>query len=162
MNKQRDQRGALPHITVATVVEKDGEFLFVEEGNAPHVLNQPAGHLDPGETLIRAAERETLEETCWYVRINAYLGVSQYLAPNGITYVRHSFAAEPLSFSDTAQRDPDIHDTHWLTYEALLSHPCRPRSPLVINDLERYREGKRFSLACLEGFISRSAFAKLS
>ncbi len=159
---QSKERGALPHITVATVVEKAGKFLFVEEGDAPHVLNQPAGHLDPGETLIRAAEREALEETCWHVRVTAYLGLSQYLAPNGITYVRHSFVAEALSFDEKGKRDPDIHGIHWLSYDDLLTHPCKPRSPLVLNDIERYREGKRFSLDCIEGFVSRSTFARFS
>ena len=70
-----------PHVTVATVVEKDGHFLFVEEhseGVTHTVFNQPAGHVESGETLIQAAIRETLEETGHTVEIDALLGIYTY------------------------------------------------------------------------------------
>src|ERR1700756_5172493 len=83
----------LPHITVATIVEDNGRFLMVEElkgGRA--VLNQPAGHLDPNETLTEAAVRETLEETGWDVEATGIVGIYLYTAPsNGVTYQRGCF-----------------------------------------------------------------------
>lgn len=71
-----------PHITVATIVEHEGKFLFVEEFKAnQHVFNQPAGHLEPFETLRQAALRETLEETAWEVELTGVVGIYLYTAP---------------------------------------------------------------------------------
>src|SRR5688572_31807102 len=59
-----------PHVTVATIIERDDRFLMVyEEADGKKVYNQPAGHLDPNETLQEAAIRETLEETGWTVEL---------------------------------------------------------------------------------------------
>ena len=79
-----------PHITVATVVEDNGRFLMVEELKGERaVLNQPAGHLDPNESLIDAAIRETLEETGYDVELTGVIGIYLYTAPsNGVTYQR--------------------------------------------------------------------------
>ncbi|WP_343586978.1 NUDIX domain-containing protein, partial [Pseudomonas sp.] len=72
-----------PHITVATIVEHEGKFLFVEEFKAgQHVFNQPAGHLEPNETLPQAALRETLEETAWEVELTGVVGIYLYTAPS--------------------------------------------------------------------------------
>lgn len=149
------QKASLPHITVATVVEKDQQFLLViEESNGKRVYNQPAGHMENGETLVNAAIRETLEETCWHVKLRGCLGISQYRAPNnGITYVRHTFAADPMGLDDSAQRDPDILDTVWLSYEEILERKSQLRSPLVLNDVERYRRGNILEMDFIEGFV---------
>ncbi len=86
-----------PHVTVATVVEKNGRFLLVhEQTDVGIVYNQPAGHVDPNETLIEAAIRETIEETGWKVDIQNVLALNLYNAPNGITYLRTTFAATPI------------------------------------------------------------------
>ncbi|HAB01477.1 MAG TPA: NUDIX hydrolase, partial [Pseudomonas sp.] len=87
-----------PHITVATIVEDEGKFLFVEEFKAgQHVFNQPAGHLEPNETIAQAALRETLEETAWEVQLSGVVGIYLYTAPsNGVTYQRICFAARPV------------------------------------------------------------------
>ena len=102
----------LPHTTVATVIERSGQFLLVEEvSQGIAVLNQPAGHLEQHESLIDAAARETLEETCWHSDITAYLGVTIVTAQNGICYLRHSFVATALEFDNTLTRDSSIIDT---------------------------------------------------
>ena len=87
-----------PHITVATIVEDNGRFLFVEEvKNDKRVLNQPAGHLEANETLRDAAIRETLEETGWDVELTGVVGIYLYTAPsNGVTYQRVCFAAKAV------------------------------------------------------------------
>lgn len=96
-----------PHVTVATIVERDNRFLMVyEEADGKKVYNQPAGHLDPNETLKDAAVRETLEETGWTVSLTGVVGVNLYTAPsNGITYLRTTFIAEALSHDQTRQLD---------------------------------------------------------
>jgi len=90
-----------PDVTVATIVVRDGRFLMVEEDvRGVLVLNQPAGHLEPDETLIEAARRETLEETGWEVEPTAFVGAYQWKAPVGADgnggrhYLRIAFAAE--------------------------------------------------------------------
>ncbi len=99
-----------PHITVATIIEDQGRFLLVEElkgegGRA--VLNQPAGHLDPNETLGQAAVRETLEETGWDVELTGVVGLYLYTAPsNGVTYQRVCFTARTLRYHPIANSIP--------------------------------------------------------
>ncbi len=139
----------VPHVTVATVVERDNRFLLVyEESDGQRVYNQPAGHLDAHESLMQAAVRETLEETGWQVELTHVLGLSQYVSPvNGFTYVRTTFAAKALAALPQAVLDAEIIEPVWLTYEEILARKAELRSPLVLQDIERYRSGVRFPLA---------------
>ena len=139
-----------PHVTVATVVEMEGRFLLVEERDKTSgslVFNQPAGHLEPGESLQQAAVRETLEETGWNVSLGGVLGLALYTAPgNGATYYRTTFWARAVAPKAGAELDPDILAVHWLEYEAILANSARMRSPLVIAAIEQYRSGLRYPL----------------
>lgn len=139
-----------PHITVATVIVRDGKYLMVEERDKTSgklVFNQPAGHLDPDESLAAAALRETLEETGWQVELQGVLGIALYTAPgNGVTYYRTTFLASPLHPVADARLDPDIHAVHWLDYEEILASSASMRSPLVISDIQRHRSGVFYPL----------------
>ena len=136
-----------PHATVATVVERDGKFLLVEEhSQGRRVLNQPAGHLEPNESLIDAALRETLEETCWRVALTGYLGVTIVNAANGVCYLRHSFAAQPLIFCDSATRDTSILDTHWLTRNEIATSATDLRHAVVLDIVDQYLENSAVPL----------------
>lgn len=143
-----------PHITVATVVEQEGRYLLVEERDkvtGQLVLNQPAGHLEPGETLFEAARRETLEETRWEVELQGLLGWALYTAPsNGVTYYRSTFIARPLRQRTELELDPDILRTHWLDYGEILASSARMRSPLVLSAVEQARSGTRYPLNALQ------------
>ena len=136
-----------PHVTVATVVERDGRFLLVEEwAEGRLVCNQPAGHLDANETLQAAAIRETLEETAWEVELRGVVGLALYTAPaNGITYMRTTFAATALQHLDRAL-DTDIERVLWLSYEEMLASSAKMRSPLVITTVEQYLAGNCYPL----------------
>ncbi len=137
-----------PHVTVATIVERDNRFLMVyEESDGKKVYNQPAGHLDPNETLQEAAIRETLEETGWKVQLTSVVGVNLYTAPsNGITYFRTTFIAEALSHDVNRPLDTGIIEAVWLTYEQLLERKDQLRSPMTLQIIEDYRAGRRFPL----------------
>ncbi|AIZ33206.1 NUDIX hydrolase [Pseudomonas sp. K1(2024)] len=140
-----------PHITVATIVEQEGTFLFVEELKAgKHVLNQPAGHLEANETLAQAALRETLEETAWEVELTGVVGIYLYTAPsNGVTYQRICFAARPVHHHRERALDSDITRALWLTRAQLLADSERWRSELVPRCLDDYLAGPLHSLALL-------------
>ena len=131
-----------PHLTVATVVYNNGKFLMVHE-HAEHgpAYNQPAGHLELGESLTQAAVRETLEETGWEVSLTGFLGISEYYATtNDTTYVRVSFAADPIRQRPNATLDDGIIETKWLTATQINQLP-NLRSPLVMTDISRFLKG---------------------
>ena len=141
----------LPHITVASVIERDGQYLMVKEkSDGLIVYNQPAGHLEANETLIEAAQRETLEETGWRVEIKYLLGIYQYTSPvNGIYYVRHCFIAEPVQQIPDYQLDIDIIEAQWLSQRELQANTGQMRSPLVLKVIADYVSGQRFPLNIL-------------
>ncbi len=136
-----------PHVTVATIVPRDGRFLMVEEtASARLVLNQPAGHLEPGETLAEAAVRETLEETGWSVALTALLGVRQWLAPNGEQFLRFTFGAEPLCHHPERPLDDGIVRALWMTRAEIAAERNRLRSPLVLAGIDDWLGGRRLPL----------------
>lgn len=140
-----------PHATVATIVEDNGSFLFVEErSNGKDVINQPAGHVEKGETIIDAAIRETLEETGWVVKPSYLVGIYTYTVPdNGITYYRFCFAASKVEFQENYPIDTDIHGQCWLTPQNFSEKRDLHRSPLVSKCLEDYLDGKHFPLSLI-------------
>ncbi|WP_349570493.1 NUDIX hydrolase [Azotobacter salinestris] len=138
------------HVTVATIVEDNGLFLLVEElQDGRPVLNQPAGHLEPDESLTEAALRETLEETGWQVELTGVIGIYLYSAPNGVTYQRVCFAARPLQPVAGYELDEGIIGPRWLSREQLLAHRECWRSPLVLRCIDDYLSGERFPLSLI-------------
>ena len=143
-----------PHVTVATIVEREGKFLLVHEYDSfrqQMVYNQPAGHWDEGETLLAGALRETREETAWEVEITHWLGLYSYLAPsNGYMYLRVAFVGTPLRFLDTAL-DEGIREAVWLDYDDIVQKEATGelRSPLVKKVIDDYRAGRRLPLDSL-------------
>ncbi|TWI12754.1 NUDIX hydrolase [Aerolutibacter ruishenii] len=138
-----------PDVTVATVVVADGRLLMVEESVGGRlVLNQPAGHLEPDESLLEAALRETREETGWDVRLTAFVGAYQWKAPsgdggNGRHYLRFAFAAEPVAHDPTRPLDEGIVRALWLSPAELQAQAPRHRSPLVWRAAEDFLAGRR-------------------
>lgn len=140
-----------PHVTVATVVVRDGRLLLVEEAiDGRQVLNQPAGHLEPDESLAAAAVRETLEETGWTVRLSAFIGTYQWTAPDGTPFLRFAYAAEALSHDPARPLDTGILRALWLTPAELKADPDRLRSPLVWQVVADYLAGQRHPLSLVK------------
>jgi 8-oxo-dGTP pyrophosphatase MutT (NUDIX family) len=142
---------SLPRVTVAAVIERDGRFLFVEEmQDGRRVLNQPAGHLDPGETLAAAIAREVMEETAYPFTPTALVGIYRwYYAPRDVTFVRFCFTGENSEQEKNRALDKEIVALHWLTIEELKAKASMHRSPLVQQCVEDYLAGRRFSLEVL-------------
>ena len=145
-----------PDVTVATLVVRDGKLLMVEEDvRGRRVLNQPAGHLEPDESLFEAACRETLEETGWEVRLTAFVGAYQWKAPDesaggsGRHYLRMAFAAEPVRHFPERSLDEGIVQALWLSPEELFAQQQRHRSPLVWRAVEDFLAGRRHPLDAL-------------
>ena len=141
-----------PDVTVATVVVNDGRLLMVEETvGGCLVLNQPAGHLEPDESLLSAALRETLEETGWEVRLTAFVGAYQWKAPEtGRHYLRFAFAAEPVRHHPDRPLDEGISRALWFTPGELKAEAARHRSPLVWRVVSDFLAGRRQPLELLQ------------
>jgi 8-oxo-dGTP pyrophosphatase MutT (NUDIX family) len=139
--------GQLPSATVAAVIERDGRFLFVEEiQDGRRVLNQPAGHLDPGETVVAACAREVMEETAHRFEPTALVGIYRwYYAPADKTFLRFCFAGRILGTEDS-KLDREIVALHWLTPAELRQKSAMHRSPLVQQCVDDYLAGRRFPL----------------
>lgn len=141
-----------PDVTVAVVAARDGRLLCVEEQvDGRRVLNQPAGHLEPGENLVEAAIRETREETGWNMRITALVGIHQWMHPtSGVHYLRFAFAGEPLDEIPGAQLDTGIVRALWLSPTELQAEATRHRSPLVWRAVIDFLGGQRHPLTLLD------------
>lgn len=150
-----------PSVVVATLVERQGRFLFVEERiRGQLVLNQPAGHLDPGEALVDAAVRETLEETGWLVRPSALVAVYQWESTTEQRqFLRFTFAADALSHDAGRALDAGIERAVWLSQAEFLAARTPPRSPLVARSLDDYRAGRRVALELLQNLLPVAAGA---
>ncbi|MGX9720092.1 NUDIX hydrolase [Stenotrophomonas acidaminiphila] len=149
MNALHSPRWA-PRVTVATVVSRAGQLLLVEEEkHGRRVLNQPAGHLEAGESLVEAAVRETREETGWEVRPTAFIGAYQWDAPDGKSFLRFAFAAEPVRHYPDQPLDTGIVQALWLTPAALQADMARLRSPLVWQTVSDWLAGQRHPLSLL-------------
>jgi len=141
-----------PNVTVAAIVEQDGRFLLVEEETAEGVrFNQPAGHLDAGESLVAACAREALEETAYAFEPTELVGIYQWPRPKkenegDITYLRFAFAGK-LGARDTARKlDTGILRAVWLTPAEIEACAARHRSPLILQCVRDYLAGRRFPL----------------
>jgi 8-oxo-dGTP pyrophosphatase MutT (NUDIX family) len=138
-----------PAVTVATIVERDGAFLLVEEMTRSGLkLNQPAGHLEAAETLAAAAARETLEETRYRVAPSAVVGIYRWQAADtGATFVRFAFAADVVGHEPERALDDGIVRALWLSYDELVARRAMHRSPLVLQCVDDWRAGRRLPLA---------------
>ena len=143
-----------PRVTVAAVIERDGKYLLIEEeSDGRVVLNQPAGHLDPGESLQAAVARETLEESAYCFEPTALLGIYQYRDPRvGVSYVRFAFAGDVTGHDATRRLDTGIVRAVWVTRDEAQRMSERHRSPLVMTCIDAHASGKRHSLDLLSFF----------
>ena len=139
-----------PHITVAAVVERDGRWLLVEEHTRNGLLiNQPAGHLEAGESLTQAVVRETREETGWHFEPGFLVGIYQFAPAPPVTYLRFAFGGALREADEEAELDPAIHRLLWLDDAELAECSTRHRSPAVLRCIRDYRTGKQLPLSCL-------------
>ena len=139
---------------MAAVVERDGRFLLVEEETVDGIrLNQPAGHLDPGESLLAAAARETLEETAFAFTptqlIGVYLWRATPLAGEAVTYLRFAFCGELGAHDPGRALDDGILRALWLTRDEIAARAAQHRSPLVQRCVDDYLSGVRYPLELL-------------
>lgn len=148
-----------PHVTVACVVARGAHYLMIEEEVGGRlVYNQPAGHLDDGESLARAAVRETLEETGWTVELEHLLGVHQWRSTeHGEGVVRFSFAARALSHDPERPLDKGIRRALWMTRAEIAALGERLRSPLVLLSVDAWLAGRRYPLDALSSLLQEQA-----
>lgn len=139
------------HLTVAAVIERDGRFLLVEEHTDDGLrINQPAGHLEAGESIVDGAIREALEETAYRFAPSAVVGVYRWAHPGGDrTYVRIALSGAAHGPLDGRQLDSGIVRALWLAPDELRAQPGRLRSPLVLACIDDYLAGHRHPLALL-------------
>lgn len=143
-----------PSVTVAAIIERNGRFLLVEEETSDGIrFNQPAGHLDPNESLMEAVARETLEEAAHEFVPTALVGMymSRYVSSRTgleVTYLRFAFAGE-LGCKVDRELDFGILRTVWMTREEMLACEEKHRSPLVLRCVDDYLAGKRAPLSLI-------------
>ncbi|MBD3669498.1 MAG: NUDIX hydrolase [Gammaproteobacteria bacterium] len=141
-----------PRLTVAAVVERDARFLMVEERIEGRLtLNQPAGHVEDGESILSAVERETWEETAWRFRPDSLIGIYRWVHPGGDTFLRVAISGGVFEHDPDQALDPDIESARWVAQDELQTASDDVfRSPLVMRCIEDYRQGFRYPLALLQ------------
>lgn len=145
-----------PSVTVAAIIERDGRFLLVEEHTRDGLrLNNPAGHLDPGESPAQGCAREALEETAWHFTPTALLGIYLSRSRAGeaggtdVTYLRMAFCGELGEHEPGRALDEGIVRTVWMTADEIRASASRHRSPLVLRCMEDWLAGVRLPLAAI-------------
>ena len=143
-----------PNVTVAALIERNGSFLLVEEETEDGLrFNQPAGHLDEGESLVAACAREALEETAWSFAPTSLVGIYQWPRPQGdITYLRFAFSGELGAHEEGRKLDAGIQRAVWMTQDEIRATTDRHRSPLVWQCVTDYLAGRRFPLELLRHY----------
>jgi ADP-ribose pyrophosphatase YjhB (NUDIX family) len=142
-----------PSVTVAAIIERGGRYLLVEEHTPEGLrLNNPAGHLDPGESAAEGCAREVLEETAFAFVPTALIGVylqrfQREATGEDITYLRFAYAGDLGALEATRQLDQGIVRTLWLTLDEVRASVARHRSPLVLRCIEDHAAGQRYPLA---------------
>ncbi len=136
---------------MACVVADGDRYLMVEETvNGRLAYNQPAGHLDDGESLLTAACRETLEETGWTVELQHLIGIHQWRSTeHGDAVVRFSFAARAISHDPARPLDTDIVRALWLTRAEIAALGAKLRSPMILESIDAWLGGQRLPLTTL-------------
>lgn len=141
-----------PHVTVAAIIEHDDRFLLVEEQpEETIVLNQPAGHVEPGESILDAVVREAFEETGREFTPDALVGVYTWTNPRtGICFVRFAVHGT-VSGADQSHKPKDeaIIETLWLSRVEIWSQRHKLRSPMVLRAIDDYLAGHRHPLSIL-------------
>ncbi|MBE0440063.1 MAG: NUDIX hydrolase [Gammaproteobacteria bacterium] len=113
-------------------------------------LNQPAGHLESGESLIEAVIRETQEETAWQFKPTALIGIYRWQHPvNGDTYMRFCFTGDAIQYNANQSLDDDIENAVWLNQKQVMTRQSEFRSPLVLDCINDYLSGQRYPLTLL-------------
>ena len=140
-----------PNVTVAAVIEQDGKFLLVEEHTSQGLLfNQPAGHLESGESLLAAVVRETLEESAYEFEPQHLIGIYRWHSPAAdTTYLRFAFSGRILAHHPQQALDEGVIRTSWMAPEEIRTSQAHHRSPLVLHCVEDYLSGKRYPLELL-------------
>jgi ADP-ribose pyrophosphatase YjhB (NUDIX family) len=153
-----------PNVTVAAIIEKEGRYLLIEEHTQEGLkLNNPAGHLDPGESPAEGCARETLEETARPFTPKELVGIylsrfQRIQTGEDITYVRMAFCGDIGDVQPGLSLDEGIVRTVWMTPQEVRDSAERHRSPLVLRCIEDHLAGQRFPL---EVIYTDSAVAKL-
>lgn len=141
-----------PHVTVAAVIEQSGRFLCVEETiEGASRLNQPAGHLEPGESLLDAVKREVLEETARVFEPEGLVGIYLWRrTPDAPTFLRVAFTGQAGEADPDLGLDSEIDATLWLGPDEIRARQPHWRSPLVMQCIDDYRAGRRYPLDLLQ------------
>jgi 8-oxo-dGTP pyrophosphatase MutT (NUDIX family) len=150
-----------PDVTVAAITEKDGRFLLVEEHIGSRlVLNQPAGHLEDGESLLDAVVRETLEESAWHFSPQCLVGLYLWKQPDsGRSFLRVAIGGVVTNHDPLRRLDRGIERALWLPRDQIVAKSARLRSPLVLRCLDDYLGGARHSLDVLQHLSLDAAVA---
>jgi len=145
-----------PHATVAAIIERDNKFLMVEELiNGERMFNQPAGHLEPDESMLDAVIRETREETAWQFIAEAVTGIYLWKHPdNGKTFLRIAFCGQCKNHDPTQALDEGILQAMWMTRDEIIQQKHNLRSPMVIDCIDDYIAGIRHPLDLLSTVTS--------
>ena len=143
-----------PDITVAAIVERDQRFLFIEEViSGRRVLNQPAGHVEHGESLLDAVCRETFEESAWRFTPEALVGVYLWRHPrSGRDTLRFAFCGAVHGHEPDRPLDHPVLAAHWFTRADVDARAAALRTPVVLRCLEDYLAGQRLPLSAVTEF----------